>query len=151
MMQNVGIHFWNYYTKSWNSTQNNAIKQMHCKFKLENTQKNDLKNLYPQKNTIWMFFGLFSSTTNSWNLLSISPHTPMTTKVVVVITNNWSMWLEKLWMVSFDKKCNFTRRSNAEMVVTFVVVESSIIFFLLWGGWGEERGIFFFSFDDFLF
>ncbi len=52
MMQNVGIPFQNHSTKSWNSTRNNVAKQMHCKFKLENTKKKDFQNLYFQKNTI---------------------------------------------------------------------------------------------------
>jgi hypothetical protein len=34
---------------------------------------------------------------------------------------------EKNYELSFGKKCNFTRGSNVGMVVTFVVVESSIV------------------------
>jgi hypothetical protein len=46
---------------------------------------------------------------------------------MVVITKGWNMWREKLRIVSFGRKCNFTGGSNAQMVVTFVVVESSIV------------------------
>jgi len=38
-----------------------------------------------------------------------------------------NMWQEKSRIVSFGKKCNFRRGSNVAMVVTFVVVESSIV------------------------
>jgi hypothetical protein len=64
MMQNVGIPLRNYFTKSWNSIQNNAAKQMHCKFKLENTKNNDLKNLYLRKKKLNVF-ELLSLATNS--------------------------------------------------------------------------------------
>ncbi len=74
-----------------------------------------------------MSSGLLPLTTNNSNLLSISPHTPITTKTMVVVAKGWNMGCEKLWIVSFGRKCNFTRGSNAWMVVTFVVVESSIV------------------------
>jgi hypothetical protein len=64
MMQNVGIPLRNYFTKSWNSIQNNAAKQMHRKFKLENTKNNDFKNLYLRKKNLNVF-ELLSLATNS--------------------------------------------------------------------------------------
>jgi hypothetical protein len=70
---------------------------------------------------------LFLSTTSSSKILLISPCTPITTKAMVVVTKGWSMRWEKLQIVSFGRKCNFTRGSNARRVVTFVVVESLII------------------------
>ncbi len=132
MMQNVGIPFQNCFTKTcnltWNDPTNSPItKQMQHKFKLEKTKSNVLKKNWFQKLTIWMSSGLFSSATNSSNLLSISPHTSITTRAMVVVAKGWSMWREKLWIRSFDKKCNFTGGSNDRMVVTFVVVESSIV------------------------
>jgi hypothetical protein len=60
-------------------------------------------------------------------LLSISPRTLITTKTMVVIAKGWNILWEKLQIMSFGRKCNFTRRSNAGMGVTFVDVESSIV------------------------
>jgi hypothetical protein len=74
-----------------------------------------------------MFFGLFILATSSSNLLSISPCTLITTKAMVVVAKGYIMWQEKLQIVSFGIKCNFTRQSNARMVVIFVVMESSIV------------------------
>jgi hypothetical protein len=74
-----------------------------------------------------MSSSLFLSATSGSNLLSILPCTPIIAKTMVVVTKGWSMWQEKLQIVSFGKKCNFTRGSNVGMVVTFVAVESSII------------------------
>ncbi len=80
-----------------------------------------------QKLIVWMSFGLLSLAINSPNWLSISPHIPITTKTMVVVTKDWSMQWEKLRIVFFGRKCNFTQGSNVGMVITFVVVESSIV------------------------
>ncbi len=74
-----------------------------------------------------MSFGLLLLATNSSNLLPILPCTPITTKTMVVVAKGWSMWREKPRIMSFGKKCNFTRESNVGMVVTFVAMESLIV------------------------
>jgi ABC-type xylose transport system permease subunit len=84
------------------------------------------KRLDFQKLTISMSFGLFLSTTNSSNLLSISSCTPITTKAMMVVAKGWNM-LQENYELSFGRKCNFIGGLNAKMVVTFVVVESLII------------------------
>jgi hypothetical protein len=55
-MQNIGIPFQNYYTKSWNSTRNNATKQMHCKLKLETRFS---KSLFSKKYNLNVFRTIF--------------------------------------------------------------------------------------------
>jgi hypothetical protein len=70
---------------------------------------------------------LFPLATNSSILLSISLHTPITTKAMVVIAKGWNMQKESYEWCLLAEKCNFTGGSNAGMVITFVVVESSIV------------------------
>ncbi len=84
-------------------------------------------NLDFQKLTIWMSFGLLPLTTNSSNLLSISLRTSVITKRMVVVAKWLDMWHEKLRMASFNRKSNFRWGSYVGIVITFVVVESSIV------------------------
>ncbi len=108
-MEYVGnIIFENYYVKTQHKMKKQkkspTTKQMHYKFKLEKTKSNVSSKTY-NLNVFWTIL----STINSSNLLSISPRTPITSKAMVVVVNGWSIRWEKLRMVSFGIKCNFTR------------------------------------------
>jgi hypothetical protein len=95
-MQNVGnIIFENYYVKTQHEMKmqkkSPTTKQMHYKFKLEKTESNVSSKTY-NLNVFWTIL----STTNSSNLLSISPSTSITSKAMVVVINGWNMRWEKL-------------------------------------------------------
>ncbi len=111
----------------WNSKTHLQLNKCNISSNWKKPKTMFFKKLDFQKLTIWMCFGLLPSTTSSSNLLSISPRTPITTKAMVVVVKGWSMRWKKLWIVFFGRKCNFTGGSNVGMVVTFVVVESSIV------------------------
>jgi hypothetical protein len=69
-----------------------------------------------------------------FKLAIISPRIPIIAKTMVVVTNCWSMQKEKLQMVYFSRKCNFTRGSNVGMVCgcgkfNFLVIISFVIFY----------------------
>ncbi len=90
-MRNVGyIIFENHYVKTQHEMKKQkkspTTKQMHYKFKLEKT-----KSIVSSKTYNLNVFWIISSTTNSSNLLSISPRTPVTSKAMMVLVNGWSM------------------------------------------------------------
>jgi len=67
------------------------------------------------------------SITKSSNLPSISPCTPMTTNVMVIVTKGFNMHWPKLLIVSLEWKNSLTWRSKGRTIVTLIATENSMV------------------------